>query len=734
MPRGVVLLIAAVTVFGSRALFLPQTLEDIDSLNFALALENFDPRQHQPHPPGYPVFIALAKVVHLAVPAPARALALVSALAQAALVVPLVGLFLSLASNRERAFLAVLLTLANPLLWFNGARPLSDSVGLLFIITAQALLLRSDLPAGSFLAGLSAGVRLQAALLTIPLWLYRVWGSPGSRTRAWLALLAGGVVWAIPLLVLSGGPFEYFKVFSETIDDALPVEPLVAGFTLNRAARTVIQALISPWGAAPLGLAVVGLASVGFLALGRERRSTLGLALLAFGPYLVVHVLFQQVRVLRYSLPYVPLFAWLAVEGIGWLSDRGPARAKTWVVRAAAAALVITSASLTLPALREYHRTPSPPYAALQTVAAQARPPEDFVLASHYMFNRYLGQAPPGLTLLPAKPRRELQGLQSYWASGARKNVLFLSHPDRTDLEMMAPGSRHLLGRWEWSSAVMRFLSGARPVRAELFRIERPDWYAGPGWMISDESGSIAQVSGLAERPVFLSPLTGPAFLMMSGEALSADAGEFELELRLAGDRIDTLNLGGPLLRGYMLPSGAAGVDGYLTLAAETRRAGRLAGAPFLLKGFEYGPVSQPGFVHGEGWFLPERDEELRSFRWTSTRGRSLLHVPGGGARLFIQGVAPLEYLGPELSLSVAIQGQARLSTTLRERRFELELPIPEAGLPFRELILSVERGFIPDEIQRNGDRRRLALRVYRFEISGGNSQRSGSPERSGPR
>ena len=41
--------------------FLPPTLEDIDSINFALGVADFDVAKHQPHPPGYPVFIALGK-------------------------------------------------------------------------------------------------------------------------------------------------------------------------------------------------------------------------------------------------------------------------------------------------------------------------------------------------------------------------------------------------------------------------------------------------------------------------------------------------------------------------------------------------------------------------------------------------------------------------------------------------------------------------------------------------
>ena len=40
---------------------LPTTLEDIDSVNFALGVRDFDPALHRPHPPGYPVYIALGK-------------------------------------------------------------------------------------------------------------------------------------------------------------------------------------------------------------------------------------------------------------------------------------------------------------------------------------------------------------------------------------------------------------------------------------------------------------------------------------------------------------------------------------------------------------------------------------------------------------------------------------------------------------------------------------------------
>src|SRR3989449_10451985 len=38
----------------------------IDNVNLAFALEKFDPRIHQPQPPGYPLFVLFAKMVNVA--------------------------------------------------------------------------------------------------------------------------------------------------------------------------------------------------------------------------------------------------------------------------------------------------------------------------------------------------------------------------------------------------------------------------------------------------------------------------------------------------------------------------------------------------------------------------------------------------------------------------------------------------------------------------------------------
>ena len=55
------LAVLALAVTLAHLPYLPSTLEDIDSVNFALGLREFDVARHRPHPPGYPIYIALGK-------------------------------------------------------------------------------------------------------------------------------------------------------------------------------------------------------------------------------------------------------------------------------------------------------------------------------------------------------------------------------------------------------------------------------------------------------------------------------------------------------------------------------------------------------------------------------------------------------------------------------------------------------------------------------------------------
>ena len=56
-------LIIGALIIVSSLFFLSTYLYNWDTGQFALGLEHFDVKMHQPHPPGYPIFIFLGKIL-----------------------------------------------------------------------------------------------------------------------------------------------------------------------------------------------------------------------------------------------------------------------------------------------------------------------------------------------------------------------------------------------------------------------------------------------------------------------------------------------------------------------------------------------------------------------------------------------------------------------------------------------------------------------------------------------
>ena len=153
--------------------FLATSLEDIDSVNFALGVRYFDVATHRPHPPGYPVYIAAGKVAVGALDLisdaaesaiDARALAMLSLIAGVCALFFLYRSFDALTRSTNRpptladatsssgettpsegveptALAATAITISCPLFWYLAVRPMSDLPGFAVAIAAQACLL-----------------------------------------------------------------------------------------------------------------------------------------------------------------------------------------------------------------------------------------------------------------------------------------------------------------------------------------------------------------------------------------------------------------------------------------------------------------------------------------------------------------------------------------------------------------------------------------------------------------
>src|SRR5215212_3707443 len=119
--RSALLVALAVLFLALHLPYLPASLEDLDSINFALGIRQFDVARHQPHPPGYPVYIAVAKMVRAVTPSEVTTLALISVVGGAFGVVAIAALFRRINPNDDGVpwqAAAVAIAVTSPLYWF----------------------------------------------------------------------------------------------------------------------------------------------------------------------------------------------------------------------------------------------------------------------------------------------------------------------------------------------------------------------------------------------------------------------------------------------------------------------------------------------------------------------------------------------------------------------------------------------------------------------------------------
>ena len=751
---------------------LPTTLEDIDSVNFALGVRDFDPAQHRPHPPGYPVYIALGKAA-TAVTATlwpegrpdrieARALAGLSLIGALLLCWWTPWVFSALTPDGEgrmgrpalsrRALLATLLAATAPLTWYMTSRPLSDVPGLAAAMAALVCLGlawwrqrpgpdgdRRLEPAamaasgraivlGALLAGFSVGFRSQTLWITAPLLLVvladRIGrGVAGAMLGSSIAFAAGALAWGVPLLVASGGLQQYLAALgSQAGEDFAGVEMLYLNPTPRLAAFALLRTFVWPWDSVPLASVVLVLAALGGLLLVvRERRTLVAVAAITV-PYLAFHLAFQDTTFARYALPTVFGVAFLAAVAL-------EAAGRAGVV--AGVALAVWSLSVAVPQLAAYVERGSPTarlFDRIADVAATTTPPP--VIAMHQALQRPLeAELRPVGTRLASPPRREWLELDRYWQSGAGGPVWFLADPRRTDLALVDPQARRDVETFGWGVASMSLLGGMRPADVQWYRLAAPGWFATEGWSLTPETAGMARLMGrgphLAPIHAFVRRRAEAARLVIGGRHLGAEGDPpVTFTVALDGRPHETWSQApGFFVRAIAVPAGAlAGAAGFADLTVASTAA---PGAVPVATAIEQFDLQSPGatmWAFGRGFHELELDNQRgRAWRWTSEE--AVIEVPqlAGDVTLVLEGESPLNTFDAPSTLEVW-NGEARLATVVLAADFTVRIGV---RAPRREggstaLRLTTTQTFAPADRGASGDRRRLGLRLFTVALQPG--------------
>ena len=200
-----------------------------DAVQFALALKEFDVTKHQPHPPGYLLYVLLGRLLNGWVQDSAQTYVILAVL-MSGMTTLVVYLLARALYDRPTALTAAALLTVSPLFWFYGVVGLSYAAEALMAsavayFTYQALLGRERyIYLSAIYLGLAGGVRQSVIMLLFPLWLGSLaWGTRSARKIiVALGLLGLAVLtWFLPMIWLTGGLDRYLsasaELFSSTV-------------------------------------------------------------------------------------------------------------------------------------------------------------------------------------------------------------------------------------------------------------------------------------------------------------------------------------------------------------------------------------------------------------------------------------------------------------------------------------------------------------------------------------
>ncbi len=331
-PHGdlaVALALAIVTLL-SRWPYRARMLYNWDAVQFALALHEFDIAKHQPHPPGYLLYVALGRLLNASLGDPTLAYVALAMLFSAGTTFVLYWLARRL-FDRATALIASSLLAVSPLFWFYG------SVGLTYAGEAFAASVVawfaygaltghvSSLYGGALALGLTGGMRQSVLLLLLPLWLGSALLGIRSRRRVAIAgaiLLATVLAWLLPMVWLTGGPAAYVGASTQLYGSVLLPTSVLGGsleITLAQARYLLESTLV---GLGPLGLVALALpAYARRMGWNRPEWFLLGWIVPPIIFYMLIH--FGQAG---YVLTFLPALVILLSRVLAWVVAAGSER------------------------------------------------------------------------------------------------------------------------------------------------------------------------------------------------------------------------------------------------------------------------------------------------------------------------------------------------------------------------------------------------------------------------
>jgi len=502
-PQRAFLIAVTILTAVTRWLALAKSPWDWDEMLFILAMRRYDVALHHPHPPGFPLWIFFAHLVHALGVDEFHALQCLAFLASVAVVPAMFFLCRALGLRFGTSLSAAAILAFFPNVWFFGGTALSDVPSMTLVVIALALLFDNRYIPGVVVLAVAAGIRPQNLLIgAIPLLL----ASARQRRRdvAMAALILAAIVGvSYGVAIEKTGWTAYRETVAAHGDYIAKIDSFRSPLR-PPLRRVFLDFFVRPYRMPAINIAVALFAAVSLVAGLVKRRRHVLLMLAAFGPFcLFAWLMLDRFSASRFSIGYAPLIALLAADGIALVARKD----------AFAAILVAAMIVWTWPALRVVHTTIAPPVQAIDWIRAHVdrRMPLDV----------HRGMIPYAQALLADRDVREVLSPSAPWTSGP--TPLFL----RED-----PGAINFTrqrGHLWWLTRQRYFVVSVTPVTQRA--VLRGGWY--------DEEGSDgARWRWMGARSVTELPPAPRAHLLLSLYVPRDLVGSPNIEVRLNGATI----------------------------------------------------------------------------------------------------------------------------------------------------------------------------------------------------
>lgn len=333
-----------VGVIVSRWPFQITMLNNHDAINYALALDLYDMRLHQPQPPGYPLYILLGRLFNLIFHDHLAALVWLSAVFSGLAVV---AIYLAGRDifGRRAGVVAALLLATSSVFWFQGEIAAPYTIDLFASAMVGWLCYRlghsperAAVWVTALAVGLTGAFRLQTITFLFPLFLYAL-RRCSRKTIAGAVLGVGSVfaVFFVPAVVLSGGPEAFIRSMRLIVPIFSSAKTMVRSVLWNRFAGNADA--IARYTFQALGELVIPFVLLGYAARSHRLRfwqdSKLFFLAIWTVPAWIIYILIWPGNIGTILVCMPPLFL-LAGAGVDWVMSHSG-----WIGRAGWGALAV---------------------------------------------------------------------------------------------------------------------------------------------------------------------------------------------------------------------------------------------------------------------------------------------------------------------------------------------------------------------------------------------------------